>query len=164
MLHPKKFFLFNTMSRQKEEFVPLMAEGKRNQSEDQALAQVEEKDFVGIYSCGPTVYSDPHIGNLRAYVFADILRNVIKNILGYPVRHVVNITDVGHLTDDADQGEDKIEKAAKKEKLTAWDIARKYEQNFKNYLEQLNIAPFDVMPRATEHITQQIELTKSLEE
>jgi len=84
--------------------------------------------------------------------------------LGYPVRHVVNITDVGHLTDDADQGEDKIEKAAKKEKLTAWDIARKYEQNFKKYLEELNIDPFDVMPRATEHIDQQIELTKKLEE
>jgi len=164
MPHPKKLFLFNTMSRQKEEFVPLMAEGKRNQSEEQALAPAKEKDFVGIYSCWPTVYSDPHIGNLRAYVFADILRNVIKNILGYPVRHVVNITDVGHLTDDADQGEDKIEKAAKKEKLTAWDIARKYEQNFKKYLEELNIQPFDVMPRATEHIDQQIELTKKLEE
>ena len=142
--------IYNTMSRKIEEFHPLIEEGK--------------KDFVWIYSCWPTVYSEPHIGNMRAYVFADILRNVIKNILWYPVKHVVNITDVWHLTDDADQGEDKIEKAAKKEKLSAWDIARKYENIFKNYLQMLNIEPFDVMPRATEHIKEQIDMVKKLEE
>ncbi len=146
----KTFKIYNTMSRSIEEFKPLLQEWK--------------KDFVWIYSCGPTVYSDPHIGNLRAYVFADILRNTIKNILWYPVRHVVNITDVGHLTDDADAGEDKIEKAAQKEKLSAWDIARKYEENFKKYLSMLNIQSFDVFPRATEHIPEQIDLVKKLEE
>ncbi len=146
----KKLKIYNTMSRQIEEFVPLIEEGK--------------KDFVWIYSCWPTVYSEPHIGNMRAYVFADILRNVIKNILWYPVKHVVNITDVWHLTDDADQGEDKIEKAAKKEKISAWDIARKYENIFKKYLDMLNIELFDVMPRATEHIKEQIDMIKKLEE
>ena len=149
-LSKKKLKIYNTMSREIEEFKPLIEEWK--------------KDFVWIYSCGPTVYSDPHIGNLRAYVFADILRNVIQNILWYPVKHVVNITDVGHLTDDADSWEDKIEKAAKKEKLTARDIAKKYENNFKKYLEMLNIQPFDYFPRATEHIQEQIDLIKKLEE
>lgn len=146
----KRLKIYNTMSRKIEEFIPLIEEWK--------------KDFVWIYSCGPTVYSEPHIWNMRAYVFADTLRNVIKYVLWYPVKHVVNITDVWHLTDDADQWEDKIEKAAKKEKLTAWDIARKYENIFKKYLHMLNIEPFDVMPRATEHIKEQIDMIKKLEE
>jgi len=68
-----------------------------------------------MYSCGPTVYSKPHIGNMRSYIFANLFRNVIENILGYKVKHIVNITDVGHLTDDGDAGEDKLEKSSKKE-------------------------------------------------
>jgi cysteinyl-tRNA synthetase len=88
---------------------------------------------------------------------------VIENILGYKVKHVVNITDVGHLTDDGDQGEDKLEKASKKENKTAYDIAKEYENIFYDYLKKLNIK-FDVHPKATEHIQEQIDLVKKLEE
>jgi len=88
--------LFNTMTREKEVFSPLMDEGK--------------VDKVLIYSCGPTVYGYAHIGNFRSWYFADILKRTIKHVLGYPVKHSMNITDVGHLTDDGDHGEDKMEK------------------------------------------------------
>jgi len=140
-----KLKVFNTLWREKQEFKPI------------------NKDKVWIYSCGPTVYWKPHIWNLRAYIFAATLRNVIEEILGIPVTHVVNITDVGHLTDDGDQGEDKLEKASKKEKKTAWDIAREYENIFYDYLKKLNIK-FDIHPKATEHIQEQIDLVKKLEE
>lgn len=144
-----KLNIYNTLSWKKEEFFPLIEEGT--------------KKFVGIYSCGPTVYSTPHIWNLKAFLFADLLRNTIKNLLWYPTKHVVNITDVGHLTDDCDFWEDKMEKAAKKESISCRDIARKYENIFLDCLEKLNIENFDHIPRATEHIQEQIDLIKKIE-
>lgn len=145
-----EFKVYNTMSHQKETFIPLMDEWK--------------KDFVWIYSCGPTVYWNPHIGNMRAFAFADLLRCTIKDILGYPTKHVMNLTDVGHLTDDSDDGEDKMEKWAKRENKTVWELADMYIAKFYEYLDALHIDKFDVMPRATDHIKEQIEMVKILEE
>jgi cysteinyl-tRNA synthetase len=137
--------LYNTLTRRKEEFKPI------------------NKDKVGIYSCGPTVYSYQHIGNLRSYVFPDILKRVLKYD-GYKVKHVMNVTDVGHLTSDADTGEDKIEKAAKKEKKKASEIANYYLKIFKQDFKKLNIQMPDVWPRATQHIKEQIGMVKALEQ
>lgn len=122
-----------------------------------------KRDDVGIYTCGPTVYSEPHVGNMKPYVFADLLRWVIRYVLGYPVTHVVNITDVGHLVnDESDSGEDKMEKWSRREWLTAWEVAKKYESHFRAYLEALHIDPFDHMPRATAYIQEQIDIVKQL--
>ncbi len=137
--------LYNTLTRQKEEFVPLHP-GK-----------------VGMYSCGPTVYWTASIGNYRATFTADLIRNTLK-LLGYEVTAVMNITDVGHLVSDADDGEDKMEKWSKREGLSARDVAKKYETIFKEGMKKLNIDEFDVMPRATEHIPEQIAMVKTLEE
>lgn len=139
-----KLFLYNTLTRSKEEFVPIDA------------------DLVKIYSCGPTVYAEPHIGNFRAFMLADLLRSVVEVVWGYRVKHVMNITDVGHLTDDGDHGEDKMEKWAKRENKTVWELARMYEKNFLEYLWKLNIKSFDVNPRATEHMKQQIDMVHTL--
>ena len=136
--------IFNTLWRQKQVFKPLNPEK------------------VWIYSCGPTVYSKPHIWNMRSYIFAWLLRNVIEHILWYKVKHVVNITDVWHLTDDADEGEDKLEKASKEQKKSAYEIAREYENIFFEYLKKLNLS-FDIFPRATKHIKEQINMIKILE-
>ncbi len=140
-----KLKLYNTLTRKKEEFEPI------NPGE------------VGLYTCGPTVYNYAHIGNLRTYIFEDILKRVLL-YNGYKVKHIMNITDVGHLTGDQDMGEDKLEKGAKREGLSAWDIAKKYEEAFKEDLEKLNILPPDKYTRATEYIQQQIDLIKTLEE
>ena len=148
-MEEKKLYIYNTMSRQKEKFIPLMSEWK--------------KDFVWIYSCGPTVYRNPHIWNMRAFAFADLLRNVIKNVLWYKTKHVMNLTDVGHLTDDWDEWEDKMEKWAKRENKTVWELADMYIEKFYSYLDKLQIDKFDVMPRATDHIKEQIEMVKILE-
>ncbi len=145
-----EFKIYNTMSRQKETFVPLMDEWK--------------KDFVWIYSCGPTVYWNPHIGNMRAFAFEDLLRCTVRDILWYPTKHVMNLTDVGHLTDDEDTGEDKMEKWAKRENKTVWELADMYIAKFFEYMDELNIENFDVMPRATDHIKEQIEMVKILEQ
>ncbi len=139
-----KLKVFNTLTKKKEDFIPL------------------SKEKVWIYSCWPTVYSKPHIWNMKAYIFANLLRNVIENILWYKVTHVVNITDVWHLTDDWDSWEDKLEKASKKENKTAREIAREYEKIFFMYLKKLNLS-FDIFPRATDHIHEQIEMVKTLE-
>ena len=137
--------LYNTLSRKKEEFIPL-EEGK-----------------VGIYSCGLTVYNYAHIGNLRAYVFSDILkRTFLYN--GYKVKHVMNITDVGHLTSDEDSGEDKMEKGALREKKTVWELAEFYTEAFKKDMSLLGILSPDIYCKATEHIPQQIEMIKKIEE
>lgn len=149
-MEEKKLHIYNTMSRQKEEFIPLLEEWK--------------KDFVWIYSCGPTVYWNPHIWNMRAFAFDDLLRNTIKNVLGYPTKAVMNLTDVGHLTDDWDEWEDKMEKWAKRENKTVWELADMYIEKFYSYLDKLQIDKFDVMPRATDHIQEQIEMVKTLEE
>ncbi|MBI2046643.1 cysteine--tRNA ligase [Candidatus Pacearchaeota archaeon] len=136
--------LFNTLGRKKEAFKPI------------------RKGEIGIYTCGPTVYWYQHIGNLRSYIFSDILkRTLIYN--GYKVKHVMNITDVGHLTSDADEGEDKIEKAAKREGKKAGDIANFYWNVFKEDFKKLNIIEPSMWCKATEHIKEQIELIKKLE-
>ena len=136
-------FLFNTLSRKIEKFEPI-------------------KDVVGLYTCGPTVYDFAHIGNFRTYIVEDILKRVLI-LNGYKVKHVMNITDVGHLTDDQDQGEDKIEVSAKKHKKTAWEIAEFFTDAFIKDAKKLNILMPDVMPKATEHIPEMIELIKKLE-
>lgn len=136
--------LYNTLTRKKETFKPLKA-GK-----------------AGVYGCGPTVYWYQHIGNLRRYIFEDTLIRVLK-FNNYKVNHIINVTDVGHLTSDEDEGEDKIEKAAKKENKKASEIAEYYFNYFKNDLEKLNILMPDKWPRATEHIKEQIEIVKLLE-
>ncbi len=136
--------LFNTLGRKKQEFKPI-------------------KDTqVGIYSCGPTVYWYQHIGNLRSYIFSDILKRVLIYD-GFKIKHVMNITDVGHLTSDADEGEDKMEKAALKEGKKAEDIANYYWKIFREDFYKLNIIEPDIWCKATEHIKEQIELVKKLE-
>ena len=118
---------------------------------------------VGIYSCGPTVYSSPHIGNMYAYVVWDILVRSLR-YLNYQVKWVVNITDVGHLVNDSNSGEDKMEKGSRLTGLSAWDLAKKYEAEFVDNLDKLNIVHPDVLPRATDNIPEQIELVKKIEE
>lgn len=137
--------LYNTLSRKKEIFEPL------------------KKGFVGVYTCGPTVYWYQHIGNLRTYIFSDILKRVLLYDK-YKVKHIINVTDVGHLTSDADTGEDKIERAAKREGKTAREIADYYLKIFQEDFRKLNIIPPERWPKATEHISEQIELIKKLEE
>ncbi|WP_119320269.1 cysteine--tRNA ligase [Capsulimonas corticalis] len=137
--------LFNTLSRSKEEFVP----------SDPAL--------VRMYCCGPTVYNYAHIGNLRTYIFEDLLHRILL-LNGYNVKHVMNITDVGHMTSDGDAGEDKMAKAAEREQKSPWELARFYEDAFFHDCARLNIIRPDVAPRATEHVAQMITLIQQLEE
>jgi len=139
-----KLYLFNTLSKSKEEFIPI------------------KEDEVGFYSCGPTVYSYAHIGNLRSFIFADTLKRILK-FNGYKVKHVMNITDVGHLTSDADEGEDKLEKGASREGKTVWELAEFYTKAFKKDLEKLNVEPPSIWSKATDHIEQQIAMIKKLE-
>ena len=120
-------------------------------------------DVAGLYSCGPTVYSFPHLGNMRAYVFADTLRRALR-WKGIPVRHVVNITDVGHAVADSDTGEDKLEVAAARERRSVADIAAFYTRAFFDDVAALNILPADVYPRASEYVEQMIEFAARLEE
>src|SRR4030042_860235 len=122
--------IYNTLTRKKEAFKPL------------------EKGKVGMYSCGPTVYWYQHIGNLRSYIFSDILKRVLVYD-GYKVKHVMNVTDVGHLTSDRDTGEDKMEMAAKNEHKKAEDIAKHYYDLFVNDFRKLNIIEPDVWCWAT---------------
>lgn len=136
--------LYNTLTRQKELFTPLHA------------------PTVGLYTCGPTVYHYAHIGNLRTYMFEDILRRVLQ-LNGYQVHHVMNITDVGHLTSDADSGEDKIEAGAKREQKTVWEIADFYTKAFQQDMADLNLLEPTVWCKATDHIQTQIDLIKILE-
>lgn len=136
--------LYNTATRQLEKFKPLTP-GR-----------------VSIYSCGPTVYDRQHIGNLRKALFDDLLKRTLT-LHGFQVYSVTNITDVGHLVSDGDEGEDKMEKGSKRENLTAWDIAKKYEDLWKQDLEKLHVTESDHYPRATDYITEQINLIKRLE-
>jgi cysteinyl-tRNA synthetase len=117
---------------------------------------------VGLYTCGPTVYDYAHIGNLRTYVFEDILRRVLL-FNGYRVKHVMNITDVGHLTSDADTGEDKMEKGSRRTGRSAWEIAEFYTEAFKADLRHLNILEPDIWCRATDHIAEQIAEIRCIE-
>ena len=118
--------------------------------------------IVKIYSCGPTVYSKPHIGNMRAYAFSDLLVRLFLTI-GYDVNHVINITDVGHLVSDADDGDDKLEREAKKQRKSAYDIANENTDLFYKYLNDLNIKKPSVFPKATDHIQEQINMILELE-
>lgn len=125
--------LYNTLTRKKEEFVPL------------------KKGTVKMYSCGPTVYNYAHIGNMRAYIFMDTLRKVLK-YNGYKVKHVMNITDVGHLVSDADEGEDKMAKTARIENRSVYEIAKEYTDAFMKDIKVLNIDTPEHIAKATEHI------------
>lgn len=137
--------LFNTMSKQIEIFKPLK-EGE-----------------VSIYTCGPTVYHFAHIGNLRTYVSQDIMKRMfLAN--GYKVKHIMNITDVGHLTSDADTGEDKMEKGSRREGKSVWDIAKYYTDVFMSDIKKLNILPATKYTPATQYIAEQIDLVKKLED
>lgn len=135
--------LYNTRTRKIEVFTP-----------------ITDKN-VGLYTCGPTVYNYAHIGNLRTYVFEDILKRTLVSA-GYEVTHVMNITDVGHLSGDDDTGEDKIEKGAKREGKTAWEIAEFYTDIFKKHTSLLNITPPNVWCKATDHIKEQIAQVQTL--
>lgn len=137
--------IYNTLSRKVEEFKPL------------------NPPHVGMYACGPTVYDYQHIGHMRRYVGDDILVRVLRSN-NFDVKHVMNITDVGHLTSDADTGEDKMEKGAKAQHLSVWDLAVKFERQFFDSCKDLNIVRPDVVVHATERIEDQIELIKILEE
>ena len=117
---------------------------------------------VGLYTCGPTVYDYQHIGNFRTFLFEDVLKRVLE-WNGYRVRHVMNITDVGHLVSDADTGEDKMEKGARRTGSTAWEIAELYTAAFVDDMQRLNIEPPTVLCRATDHIAEQIEFIADIE-
>lgn len=135
--------IYNTLSRKIEEFEPF------------------HNNDVGFYACGPTVYNYAHIGNLRAYISQDILRRTLKQN-NYKVKHVMNITDVGHLTDDADAGVDKMEKGAAREGKKASEIAEFYTEAFINNLRDLNILTPNILCKATEHIPEQIKQVQDL--
>ena len=154
--------IYNTLSRSVEEFKPI------------------DPNNVRIYSCGPTVYSTQHLGNMRSAFFTDLLKKTLRHLCGYTITHVVNITDVGHLTGDnewdADHGEDRMEKGARKDGITARDVAERYTKEYINDLKRLQIEDFEFvtpdtdnntiknkMPRATDHIQQQIEMVQELE-
>lgn len=137
--------LYNTFTRSKELFTPITP-GK-----------------VGIYTCGPTVYNFAHIGNLRTFLFEDLLVRMFR-FTGYEVNWVMNITDVGHQTSDGDAGIDKFEDAVQREKSDPYSIARKYEEHFLLDMDRLGIHRPDILPRATEHVQQMIDLNQRLEE
>jgi len=126
------------------------------------FAPLQPGDEVGLYTCGPTVYDYQHIGNYRTFLFEDVLKRVLE-WNGYRVRHVMNITDVGHLTSDADTGEDKMEKGARRTGKTAWEIAQLYTDAFVADLKLLNIEDATVLCRATDHIREQIEFIADIE-
>jgi cysteinyl-tRNA synthetase len=136
--------LFNTLTREAGDFAPAI------------------QPDVGMYSCGPTVYADQHIGNMRAYVFADTLKRTLT-WKGFRVRHVINITDVGHLTSDADIGDDKLELAARRQHKSAWAIAEHYTRDFKTDIARLRIVEPDIWCKATDHIPQMIRFAAELD-
>jgi len=117
---------------------------------------------VGLYTCGPTVYDYQHIGNFRTFLFEDVLKRVLR-WNGYRLNHVMNITDVGHLTSDADTGEDKMEKGARREGRSVWDIAEYYAQAFFKDWKALGLLEPTAWPKATDHIPEQIALIQDLE-
>ncbi len=137
--------IFNTDSRKVETFQP------------------QQPGKVTYYSCGPTVYGYAHLGNLRTYVFTDVLRRVLEYD-GYDVNHVMNITDVGHMTTDEDEGEDKMETAARERGMTPWEVAEYYTQAFMTDMDDLNLMRPSLMPKATEHIECMLDLVRKLED
>ncbi|HPS63998.1 MAG TPA: cysteine--tRNA ligase [Ignavibacteria bacterium] len=139
-----KIIFYNTLTRKKEQFEPI------------------HKEMASVYCCGPTVYNFAHIGNLRSYFFEDILKRVLQ-FNDYDVIHIMNITDVGHLVSDSDEGEDKMEKGAEREGKSVWDIAAFYTEAFQKDIEAMNILPPTHWCKATDNIQEQIDLIKCLE-
>ena len=137
------FQVYNTFTRRKEPFEP------------------REPGVVRMYNCGPTVWSRVHVGNLRAFLFADVLRRWLE-YLGYEVHQVMNITDVGHIQNDEDEGEDKIEARARREKLDPLEIARQYTELFLSDIQELGVRPAEVYPRATDHVPQMLAIIEDL--
>src|SRR5258706_1756301 len=137
------FKLYNTLSHTIEEFTPI------------------HPPKVGMYTCGMTVYDYAHIGHGRKYVGDDILRRVLTRF-GYDVTHVQNVTDVGHLVSDADEGEDKLEKGAKKQGKTVWEVAEAFTKHFYDSMDKLNILRPTIICKATDHIPEQIALVQKL--
>lgn len=135
--------VYNTLSRKKEIFEPI------------------NPPFVGMYVCGPTVYSDPHLGHARSNINFDVIFRYLK-YLGYKVRYVRNITDVGHLSDDADLGDDKIQKKAILEKLEPMEVVQQYTNSFHKILEKINVLPPSIEPRASAHIPEQIKIAAEI--
>ena len=135
--------LYNTLSRRKEVFTPINAE------------------HVGMYVCGPTVYGDPHLGHTRPAITFDLLFRYLK-ALGYKVRYVRNITDVGHLEHDADEGEDKITKKARLEQLEPMEVAQYYTNRYHTFMDKLGVLPPSIEPHASGHIIEQIELVRRI--
>ncbi|MFM7021592.1 MAG: cysteine--tRNA ligase [Flavobacteriales bacterium] len=138
-----ELIIYNTLSRKKEAFKPI------------------NPPFVGMYVCGPTVYNDVHIGNCRTFISFDVIYRYLTH-LGYKVRYVRNITDVGHLENDADQGEDKIAKKAKLENLEPMEIVQKYTNGFHDVMKAFNNLPPSIEPTATAHLVEQIETTQQI--
>lgn len=136
--------LYNSLTKKIEEFKPI------------------HKGVVGIYACGPTVYGFTHIGHGRKYVTDDILRRTLEIVEEMKVTHVRNVTDVGHLTSDADEGEDKMEKGALREGKTVWEVAEEYTEYFDKVMEELNTLPPTVVCKATEHVPEQIALIEKI--
>lgn len=137
--------IFNTLGRKIEEFVPL------------------NPPFVSMYACGPTVYDYATIGNIRKYIGDDILKRVLR-ANGYEVKHIMNITDVGHLVSDEDQGEDKLEVGAQKRDMTVWEVAKYFEDFFFKSADLVNIERPNIVAKATEHISEIIKLIEKLQE
>jgi len=137
--------LYNTLSRKVEEFKPL------------------NPPVVNFYSCGPTVYDYSHIGHMRTYIGNDVLKRTL-NYLGFKVNHVMNITDVGHLTGDDDTGEDKLEKGAKSTGKTVWEVAKFYTDFFLKTLEAVNVELPKKLVKATDHIQDMINLIKKIDD
>jgi cysteinyl-tRNA synthetase len=135
--------IYNSLSRSIENFEPL------------------NPPHVGMYTCGMTVYDFAHIGHGRKYVGDDILRRILTRF-GYDVTHVQNVTDVGHLVSDADTGEDKLEKGAKKQGKTVWDVAAEFTKHFYDSMDKLNVLRPTIICKATEHIPEQVKLVQTL--
>ena len=138
-----KIFIYNSLSGKKEEFIPI------------------NKNLVGMYVCGPTVYSNVHLGNCRTFLTFDMVYRYLKHI-GYQVRYVRNITDAGHLENDADEGEDKIAKKARIEQLEPMEIVQAYTVDFHNVMRSFNALPPSIEPTATGHIIEQIEMIRTI--
>jgi len=136
-------YLYNTLSRRKEKFEPI------------------NPPHVGMYVCGPTVYGDPHLGHARPAITFDVLFRLLRH-LGYKVRYVRNITDVGHLENDADEGEDKIEKKARIEQLEPMEVAQHYTNRYRKFMEAMNVLPPSIEPQASGHIIEQLQLVESI--
>ena len=143
MIKPNNLCIYNSLSRAKERFVPINPES------------------VGMYVCGPTVYGDGHLGHARPAITFDILFRYLKH-LGYKVRYVRNITDVGHLEHDADEGEDKVAKKARLEQLEPMEVVQYYLNRYHRAMDALNVLPPSIEPHASGHIMEQIEYIKKI--